>query len=88
MPTIEVLTERIEPVTTSTLVSTVFARFQKEPDTLVIPVVDKARPRGLIERNDFLMKLAGPLGHSLYGSREVIHIMDPEPPVVEYNARI
>ena len=88
MPSIEVLTERVEPVTTKTLVSTVFGRFQREPDTLVLPVVDDGRPRGLIERNDFMMKLAAPLGHSLYGSREAIHIMDPEPPVVEYNARI
>lgn len=88
MPTIDVLTERVEPVTTKTLVSTVFSRFQREPDTLVIPVVDDHRPRGLIERNDFMMKLAGPLGHSLYGSREVLHIMDPETPVVEYNVRI
>jgi signal transduction histidine kinase/ActR/RegA family two-component response regulator len=88
MPTIDVLTERVEPVTTKTLVSAVFARFQREPDTLVLPVVDDHRPLGLIERHDFMMKLAGPLGHSLYGSREVVHIMDPEPPVVEYNVRI
>jgi len=88
MPTIEVLTERVEPVTTKTLVSAVFARFQREPDTLVLPVVDDHRPRGLIERHDFMMKLASPLGQSLYGSREVSHIMDPEPAVVEYNARI
>ena len=88
MPTIEVLTERVEPVTANTMVSAVFARFQREPDTLVLPVVDGNRPLGLVDRSDFLMKLAGPLGHSLYGSREVVHIMDPEPAVVEYNVRI
>ncbi len=88
MPTIEVLTERVEPVTANTMVSAIFARFQREPDTLVLPVVDGNRPLGLVDRSDFLMKLAGPLGHSLYGSREVIHIMDPEPAVVEYNVRI
>lgn len=88
MPTIEVLTERVEPVTATTMAAEVFARFEREPDTLVIPVVDGDRPIGLIERGDFLMKLAGPLGHSLYGAREVTHVMDPEPAVVEAGVRI
>lgn len=88
MPTIEVLTERVEPVTATTMAGEVFVRFEREPDTLVIPVVDGDRPLGLIERSDFLMKLAGPLGQSLYGAREVIHIMDNEPAVVEAGVRI
>ena len=88
MPTIEVLTERVEPVTAATMASAVFARFEREPDTLVIPVVDGDRPLGLIERSDFLMKLAAPLGQSLYGAREVTHIMDDEPAVVEAGVRI
>lgn len=88
MPTIEVLTERVEPVTADTMAGEVFARFEREPDTLVIPVVDGERPLGLIERSDFLMKLAGPLGQSLYGAREITHIMDDEPAVVEAGVRI
>ena len=88
MPTIEVLTERVEPVTAVTMASEVFARFEREPDTLVIPVVDGERPLGLIERSDFLMKLAGPLGQSLYGTREITHVMDNEPAVVEAGVRI
>ncbi|WP_292036036.1 response regulator [Brevundimonas sp. UBA4553] len=88
MPTIEVLTERVEPVSATAMAGEVFARFQREPDTLVIPVVDGDRPLGLIERADFLMKLAGPLGQSLYGAREVTHIMADEPAVVEAGVRI
>ena len=88
MPTIEVLTERVEPVAAATMASEVFARFEREPDTLVIPVVDGERPLGLIERSDFLMKLAGPLGQSLYGAREITHVMDNEPAVVEAGVRI
>ena len=88
MPTIEVLTERVEPVTAAAMAGEVFARFEREPDTLVIPVVDGERPLGLIERSDFLMKLAGPLGLSLYGAREVTHVMDSEPAVVEAGVRI
>ncbi len=88
MPTIEVLTERVEPVTAATMAGEVLARFEREPDTLVIPVVDGERPLGLIERSDFLMKLSSSLGQSLYSAREVTHVMDPEPAVVEAGVRI
>ena len=88
MPTIEVLTERAEPVAPQALASDVFARFQREPDTLVIPVVEDGRPIGLIERNAFLLKIAGPFGHALYSGRSVTHVMDPEPAVVEAGVAI
>ncbi|MBB5745536.1 response regulator [Brevundimonas variabilis] len=83
MPTIETLTERADPVSPKAPASAVFARFQADPDTLVIPVVEDGRPVGLIERNAFLLKIAGPFGHALYASRPVANIMDPEPAVVE-----
>ena len=88
MPTIEVLTERAEPVSPEALASDVFARFHREPDTLVIAVVDNGRPVGLIERNAFLLKIAGPFGHALYSGRAVTHVMDPEPAVVEAGVAI
>ncbi|WP_298163356.1 response regulator [Brevundimonas sp.] len=88
MPTIEVLTERAEPVLPTASAADVFARFQREPDTLVIPVVEDDRPVGLVERNAFLLKIAGPFGHALYGNRAVTHVMDPEPAVVDAGVRI
>jgi signal transduction histidine kinase/ActR/RegA family two-component response regulator len=88
MPTIEVLTERAEPVAPDTLASEIFARFQREPDTLVIPVVDDGRPVGLVERNAFLIKIAGPFGHALYSGRAVTYVMDSEPAVVEAGVAI
>ncbi|WP_428152237.1 response regulator [Brevundimonas sp.] len=88
MPTIEVLTERAEPVLPTTSAAEIFARFQREPDTLVIPVVEDDRPVGLIERNAFLLKIAGPFGHALYANRAVSHVMDPEPAVVDAGVRI
>ena len=88
MPTIEVLTERAEPVSPTTSAAEIFARFQREPDTLVIAVVEDDRPVGLVERNAFLLKIAGPFGHALYGNRAVSHVMDPEPAVVDAGARI
>ncbi len=88
MPTIEVLTERAEAVLPTTSAAEIFARFQNEPDTLVIPVVENDRPVGLIERNAFLLKIAGPFGHALYANRPVSHVMDHEPAVVDAGVRI
>ena len=88
MPTIEVLTERAEPVSPDTPGSEVFARFESEPDTLVIAVVDGRRPVGLIERNAFLLKIAGAFGHALYARRPIIHLMDDDPAVVEAGVAI
>ena len=55
MPTIEALTERIAPVSPDTLGREIFARFESEPETFVIPVVDGEHPVGLIERDGFLV---------------------------------
>lgn len=88
MPTIEVLTERAEAVSPQTPGSDVFSRFEREPDTLVIPVVEDGRPVGLIERNAFLLKIAGPYGHALFAHRPAVHVMDPEPAVVDAGVSI
>tara|TARA_R110002051_G_scaffold11214_1_gene41072 strand:- start:2371 stop:3993 length:1623 start_codon:yes stop_codon:yes gene_type:complete len=88
MPTIETLTRRTEPVGPETPGSAIFARFQQEPDTLGIPVVEDGRPLGLVERDVFLLKFAAPLGHAHYGDRPVTLIMDTEPAVVEAGVRI
>ncbi len=88
MPTIERLTEKAVPVSPETVGAEVFACFKAEPDLLVIPVVKDGRPVGLIERNAFLLKIAGPLGHALYSNRPVTEVMDPEPSVVDAGVRI
>lgn len=83
MPTIEALTERIAPVTSETLGREIFARFQCEPETFVIPVVENDCPVGLIERDGFLLKLGAPFGHAEYAHRTAAHVMDAEPAVIE-----
>ncbi|MBA4804090.1 MAG: response regulator [Brevundimonas sp.] len=88
MPTIEALTERAEAIAPETPGSEVFARLVREPDTLVIPVVDNGRPVGLVERNDFLLRIAGAFGYAAYANRPVTHVMDSEPAVVEAGVEI
>ena len=54
------------PIGPDTPGAQVFDRFQDEPDTLVIAVVDGAgRPVGLIERNAFTLKMAAEFGRAL-----------------------
>ncbi len=64
-----------------------FDRFQAEPDTLVIAVVDAdRRPVGLIERNAFTLKMAAEFGRALYARRPISALMDPSPLLVEADA--
>ena len=88
MPTIEALCERPKPIAPTTLGSEVFARFEREPDTLIIPVVENDRPIGLIERTVFFEKIAARFGHALYENRPATFVMDAEPAVVEAGVRI
>lgn len=88
MPSIELLTERVDPVAPDTPGAAIFARFMEAPDTLVVPVVEDGRPIGLVERNAFLLKIAGPFGHALYAHRPVTQIMDADPAIVEAGVAI
>lgn len=88
MPTIEALTLKAEPTAPSATASQILARFEREPDTLVIAVVEADRPVGVIERDAFLLKMASPLGRAQYGQRAVEHLMDREPAVVEAGVQI
>ena len=88
MPTIESIAERVVPAGPSTLGREVYERFQSNPDTLVIPVVEDGRPVGLIERDAFLLKFADDHGHARYAHRTVDAVMDTEPAVVDGSALI
>lgn len=77
----------VEPVTPETSGLTVFERFQNEPNTLAIAVVDEDhRPLGLVERNAFMLTMGGEFGRALYARRPVSGLMDPSPPFAEADA--
>ena len=76
--------DAVEPVSPDTPGSVVFDRFQAEPNTLAIAVVDAdGRPLGLIERNAFTLKMAAEFGRALYARRPVSGLMDANPPTAE-----
>ena len=79
--------DAVEPVSPETPGSVVFDRFQNEPNTLAIAVVDpEGRPLGLIERNAFTLKMAAEFGRALYARRPVSGLMDANPPFAEASA--
>ncbi|CAN7484430.1 ATP-binding protein [Phenylobacterium sp. LjRoot219] len=73
-----------EPVTADVAGREIYKRFQDEPDTLAIAVVDAAGgPIGLIERNDFLVRMAGQYGYALWSGRPVSFWMRTDPVVAD-----
>ena len=73
-----------EPVTADVAGREIYRRFQDEPDTLVIAVVDATgRPIGLIERNAFLVRMAAQYGYALWSGRPVSFWMRTDPVIAD-----
>jgi len=74
----------IPPVSPTTLGAEVYERFQREPDTLAIAVVDdEGQPVGLVERNAFLLLMAAQHGHALWSKRPTSHMMKRDPVIAD-----
>ena len=74
----------IPPVAPTSTGQDLYARFEAEPDTLAIAVVDEAgEPLGLIERNAFLVRMAAEYGRALWSGRPVSAWMKTDPVVVD-----
>jgi PAS domain S-box-containing protein len=81
------LAEHSEPVSPDTPGQAVLDRFNAEPDTLAIAVVDAdGAPVGLVERNAFVLKIGSQYGRSLYMARPITLVMNEHPLVVEGTA--
>src|SRR5688572_29994986 len=58
----------------------IYQRFEAEPDTMAIAVVDAVgRPLGLIERNAFLVRMAAQYGQALWARRPISAWMKDDP---------
>jgi two-component system, sensor histidine kinase len=74
----------IPPASPNTPGAEIYERFQNEPDTLAIAVVDDDdRPVGLIERNAFLVLMAAQHGYALWSKRAASHMMKRDPVVAD-----
>lgn len=67
----------------------IYERFEREPDTLAIAVVDEGgRPIGLVERNTFLVQMAARYGYALWARRPISHLMMTDPVIVDGDVTI
>lgn len=77
---------RIVPVATpDTSTNAVYTTFAADPDLAVMPVVRNGVPVGIINRFQFIDRLARPYQRELYGKRSCIAFMTPSPLTVEKN---
>ncbi|MBD3837614.1 ATP-binding protein [Brevundimonas sp.] len=84
MPLIGDFVDVIAPLAAGTPGAEVFERFQAEPNTLALAVVDgEGRPVGLIERNAFTLRMAAEFGRALYARKPAEALMDRDPPIAE-----
>jgi signal transduction histidine kinase/CheY-like chemotaxis protein len=62
----------------------VYARFQEDPDSLALAVLDEeGRPVGIVERNAFFLHMAGEYGRALYARRPIEILMQKDPATAE-----
>lgn len=84
MVTLFDLAAPIAPITAATQGHVVYERFQAEPDTLALAIVDEeGRPVGMVERNAFFVAMAAHYGRALYALRPISLLMNTAPLVVE-----
>jgi len=57
--------------------------FTERRDLMSLPVIEQARPIGLISRNIFMSQMSKPFYHEVYGKKSCIAFMDKEPLIVD-----
>ena len=74
----------IPPASPETTGAEIYRRFQDEPDTMAIAVVEAdGTPVGLIERNAFLVLMAAQYGYALWAKRPAAQMMKRDPVVID-----
>jgi len=65
-----------------------YESFSREPDLVVVPVVEDGRPLGLINRYEFCLRLADKFGRALFEKKPVSQLMDPSSLIVDARMRL
>ncbi len=74
---------RRRPVAGDTRASVIYDSFADEPDLCCVAIVDPDfRPVGIINRIEYLQRMAHPFGHALFDRKPVVSIMDADPLIV------
>ncbi|HEX8988031.1 MAG TPA: GGDEF domain-containing protein [Rhodocyclaceae bacterium] len=87
--TAQQLVQRVQPVLPHDENERVFARFERDPDLMVVPVISpQGHPLGLINRYSLIDRFALPFRRELYGKKSCTTFMNAEPIVVEADTRV
>lgn len=78
------LLRALEPVSPSTGNDDVYARFEREPKLLSLPVVEHGRPLGIIHRFDIIDRFARPFHRELFSKKSCHTLMQPAQLIVEH----
>lgn len=89
MPCLADIASPIPPAGRDVLGGEIYQRFQNDPETLAIAIIDdEARPVGLIERNAFLVQMGAQHGYALWAKRLAVNLMKTNPMVLEANVPV
>ncbi|MCW2478417.1 SpoIIE family protein phosphatase [Candidatus Symbiopectobacterium sp. NZEC135] len=80
-----IATPEVSPETDN---ATVLQLFNKYKELVSLPVVEKGRPFGLINRHIFLSQMSRPFYRELYDKKSCIAFMDKNPLIVDANASL
>jgi diguanylate cyclase (GGDEF)-like protein len=82
------LMREVTPVSPDTDNDVVYARFEKDAELQMIPVVRDGAPQGIINRHTLIDRFARPYRRELYGKRSCSTFMNARPVVVEADTSI
>ena len=82
------LMQYVEPLSPSDIGESAFARFQREPDLLLIPVTDAEKVVGVLRRQTFLLRFGSEYGRALFARRAVGCLVEPIPNLLEASTEI
>lgn len=85
---VEKILRYVEPTQPETAIEKIFASFSGNSDLRAIPVVRNGRPVGLINRHEFVDKLAQPYRRELMARKPCAEIMNTAPLLVEKSTPI
>lgn len=83
------ISRSVEPVQADTLVNDIVELFQKRPDLQLLPILDDARPIGIVNRHLFFNELmATRFGVELYGKKAIRKLLEKQVILVDANSEL
>ncbi len=86
--TIRKLLRHVAPLSPAMENDKVYAHFEQNPELHVLPVVDKDRPLGMVNRHSLIDRFARPFQREIYGRKSCTQFMDAAPLMVDHKTSV